>query len=331
MCTMPTAHSVKSAVEGAGVFGSLWPFAMGAAVGIALLPLPPSPEIAPALAAIALTLAIVAATVFVPWHLLPPWAYASPAFAYFAVVALLRHAQGGGASGYSPMLMLPFFWLALHGSRLQLLSGVVASAAVLTVPIFVFGAPEYPTAEWRRALLWIAIMPIVGFTLQRLVEVVNRQSRTDSLTGLLNRRSLEEHLARAMARARRAHEPLSIAMVDVDNFKRYNDEHGHLAGDALLREAAVSFQREARENDLVFRYGGEEFCVVLESTALERATAAIERIRSAMPTGTTASAGLAQWMPTESAEEILLRADSLLYVAKAAGRNRVEVAPPSDD
>lgn len=323
---------MRSVVEGAGVLDSLWPFGMGAAVGIASLLLPPSPQVAPALAAIALTLAVVAAAVFVPWHRLPPWAEAGPAFAYFGVVALLRHAQGGASSGYSPMLMLPFFWLALHCRRVQLLSGVVAAAAALAVPILVVGAPEYPTSEWRRVLLWIAIMPIVGFTIQRLVETVNRHSRTDPLTGLLNRRSLDEHLVRAMARARRLQEPLSIAMLDVDNFKRFNDEHGHLAGDVLLREAAASFLREARANDVVYRFGGEEFCVVLESTELEGATEAIERIRSTMPLGTTASAGLAQWMPTESAEQILGRADLLLYVAKSNGRNRVEVAlPPTAD
>lgn len=311
-------------VEADETLGSVWPFGIGAAVGLATLLLPPSPHMAPALAAIALSLAIFAAALFVPWHRLPAWAQAGPAFAYFAVVALLRHAQGGAASGYSPMLMLPFFWLALHGTRVQLLSGVVSAAVVLAVPILVFGEPEYPTSEWRRVLLWIAIMSIVGFTLHRLVDTVQQHSRTDSLTGLLNRRSLDEILVRAMARSRRLQQPLSIAMLDVDHFKQFNDKHGHLAGDVLLREAANSFLREARETDMVFRFGGEEFCVVLENTDLEGATEAIERIRSTMPSGATTSGGIAQWVPGENAQEVLARADSLLYLAKKNGRNRVE-------
>ncbi len=89
--------------------------------------------------------------------------------AYFLVIALLREADGGSTSAYAVLSMLPVFWLALYGTRRQLAVSIVGVASVFLMPLLIVGAPEYPTSEWTRALLWICVAPIVGFTVQSLV------------------------------------------------------------------------------------------------------------------------------------------------------------------
>ena len=107
---------------------------------------------------------IVLAALAVPWKRLPQFAQIVPVFAYFVVIALLREADGGAMSGYGALSMLPVFWLALYGTRKQLAVSIAGVAAVFVLPLLVLGEPEYPSSEWTRALLWICVAPIVGFT-----------------------------------------------------------------------------------------------------------------------------------------------------------------------
>jgi diguanylate cyclase (GGDEF)-like protein/PAS domain S-box-containing protein len=162
---------------------------------------------------------------------------------------------------------------------------------------------------------------------ENLLVEVEALARSDSLTGLPNRRALDEQLPREMARARRAESDLCLAIVDLDHFKAYNDAHGHLAGDGMLRRCAMAWDSELRGEDTIVRFGGEEFLVVLPDTSPEEATGIIERLRVAIPAGQTASAGLACWDYVESAEDLVGRADSALYRAKAAGRDQVVESP----
>lgn len=162
-----------------------------------------------------------------------------------------------------------------------------------------------------------------------LLEKVQEMARRDSLTGLPNRRALEEQLPQAMARARRARSPLCVAILDIDHFKDYNDTHGHLAGDEVLRACAKAWDSALRGEDTIVRFGGEEFLVLLPDTSPEQATEIIERLRAKTPMGQSCSAGLACWDYDESIDDLLGRADKALYLAKASGRNQLAEAPLS--
>jgi len=151
-------------------------------------------------------------------------------------------------------------------------------------------------------------------------------ARTDSLTGLANRRALEEALVAELSRAERSGQPLSVVMLDIDHFKVYNDELGHQAGDDLLRELAAAWSRELRPTDILARFGGEEFLAVLPGSDTTASASVADRLRLALPTGVTASAGVATWGPHETMADLVARADAALYTAKGVGRNRTEVA-----
>lgn len=145
----------------------------------------------------------------------------------------------------------------------------------------------------------------------------------DGLTHVPNRRAWDLELVRAMAGARRRQTPLTVAMLDLDHFKSYNDTHGHQAGDALLAQAAGAWRAELRAEDLIARYGGEEFTVLIRALPPEQAAAVVDRLRTRTPFGQTFSAGVATWDGVESPQHLVGRADAALYEAKRAGRNQV--------
>jgi diguanylate cyclase (GGDEF)-like protein len=175
----------------------------------------------------------------------------------------------------------------------------------------------------------------VGIAIEnaRLYEETKNSSLHDPLTGLANRRFLETQLAKAFEAARRYDEGLSAIMLDIDHFKSYNDTHGHAEGDRLLARLAAILARDIRCADYVFRYGGEEFLVLLPRTAPPEAREAAERLRKTVETetGCTVSLGVASFDEAMREEEELIRkADCALYQAKRHGRNRVEVAGGGD-
>jgi diguanylate cyclase (GGDEF)-like protein/PAS domain S-box-containing protein len=161
---------------------------------------------------------------------------------------------------------------------------------------------------------------------EELLGKVQQMATHDSLTGLPNRRVLEEQLPREMARSRRTSSPLCVAIIDIDNFKAYNDTHGQLAGDEVLRECARAWDDALRGEDTIVRFGGEEFLVLLPEIAPDEAAEVVERLRARTPMGQTCSAGLACWDWAESADDLLGRADAALYLAKAGGRNQLAQA-----
>jgi len=156
--------------------------------------------------------------------------------------------------------------------------------------------------------------------------LLDRLAREDGLTGITNRRGLDEGIAIELARARRSGQRLTVAMLDLDHFKKFNDRRGHAAGDALLRGAAQAWRREVRPTDLLARYGGEEFTLVLSDCDADAACRLIERLRLCVPERQTFSAGVAQWERQESPEQLVARADRALQTAKKQGRNRTIVS-----
>jgi diguanylate cyclase (GGDEF)-like protein/PAS domain S-box-containing protein len=161
---------------------------------------------------------------------------------------------------------------------------------------------------------------------EQLLETLRMQARRDALTNLPNRRWFAEEIVREVSRAGRQGFPMCAAMVDLDRFKRYNDRHGHPAGDRLLQQSAEAWNQTLRASDFMARYGGEEFVVLLPDCTLPDAQVVIERLRAATPEGQTCSAGIAALEVGESPEHLLARADAALYAAKEAGRDRTMIA-----
>jgi diguanylate cyclase (GGDEF)-like protein len=152
--------------------------------------------------------------------------------------------------------------------------------------------------------------------LTRQVQLLERLARTDPLTGLANRRGWDEQVTRELARARRSGEPMSVVLLDLDDFKGFNDERGHQAGDALLVEAAARWTAQLREIDTLCRWGGDEFAVVLPACGLAETEDVIARLETATPEPQTCAAGVAAWDGDETAHELLRRADRELLDAK---------------
>lgn len=168
------------------------------------------------------------------------------------------------------------------------------------------------------------------------LELVNRLVREDQLTRAMNRRGLDEALKLEIARAVRAGTPLCVALVDIDNFKDFNDVFGHQAGDQVLVHLVAVIQDTIRTNDLVGRYGGEEFLVLLPGSSIETACEVTERLRRQLSLKpvvwegrelpVTFSGGVAALQPDESESSLISRADKAMYNAKLAGKNRITVA-----
>lgn len=217
------------------------------------------------------------------------------------------------------------------------------------------GASDYLVKPYEdQELLWRcdAMLHIKSLqdqlraTQQKLAE----QSITDGLTGLKNRRHFDERLGEEFGRAQRYSDPVSLIMVDLDHFKRVNDQHGHQMGDQVLRGAAACIRASVRDPDICARYGGEEFAVILPKTNLSGALAVAERIwrelggkvfrqevagagpAAPLELRMTASIGLAVYPSSEitSAALLVKHADEALYAAKASGRNTISIyrAPP---
>lgn len=164
-------------------------------------------------------------------------------------------------------------------------------------------------------------------------ETIYKMTIVDGLTGAYNKRYLFESLGRELPRANRYKRPLSVLMVDIDHFKSINDDYGHLAGDAVLKELSSVIQGRLRPDDVLSRYGGEEFVVVLPETDLAGAATAAESLRALVETShfhfegepikVTISIGVAQYDGTSDVTALLKAADDKLYEAKNSGRNRV--------
>lgn len=210
------------------------------------------------------------------------------------------------------------------------------------VAVATVGVPELLSAWHDRlvmvVILWLAISAAIVMIARRAAAIGALQTEyatRDSLTGMLNRRSIMGW-AQDLGRAETPSGQVSVLMIDIDHFKRINDQHGHLAGDEVIRGVSRLLREGVRNSDIVGRYGGEEFLVLMPETGTTGAAHVAEKLRQTIaeqetwPTKVTVSIGVATVRPGEKGlEAALARADAALYEAKQAGRNCVRVAPDS--
>lgn len=273
--------------------------------------------------------------------------------AYLAADMLYAH--GNSAGWYGPGGVTDALWLVAYTSfvvavwhpsasveprshaSLAELSGrrlVVLGAASLLAPAVILLTAGVDVEVVRVAAIGsILLFLLVMHRMAGLMRETHRQadelenlSRTDPLTGAANRRHLNDELAREMSRAGRSHAPLTLAFMDLDHFKRFNDTYGHTAGDALLEELVAVWRPVLRNSDLLARIGGEEFVVLLPDTDTDEARRVVDRLRQRIPGRQTCSAGITGFRPGDTAEAFVARADRALYAAKRGGRNRVVLA-----
>lgn len=262
--------------------------------------------------------------------------------------------------GYGAVLLVTALFLRdlIHGRLIdRILWWVFMIFALLFFPRTLLTAHSIPrgidpfleSSFWQILQFALAVpgsvlaMTVLGAAMSDIYNDLRRERDMDALTGLLNRRGFDEMVAASLARRRG---PSSFILCDIDHFKRVNDSYGHPIGDIILRDLATLLTRTARKNDIIGRYGGEEFVVFLPGTMLSDARECAERLRQTiaahhfgLPVGDaiiTASFGVAQLKAGETFTNLLQRTDERLYAAKSSGRNRIistsapALRPPMD-
>ena len=273
-----------------------------------------------------------------------------------AAFVIAGPARGGTLPILAIILMFGIFGLTTR----QMLGVLVYSLVAFGVASGVVAArdePDYPTVV-AAAYVGMVVVVLLSSTflttrvqstrehlrrqkaeLARALEQIRQLATHDDLTGLLNRRAMLDRMQLEQRRSLRSGSPLLIAQLDIDHFKAVNDTHGHAAGDLVLQSFADTVRRNVRDTDVLARWGGEEFVLLLCDTPAADAVALMERLRQAVqamqvpvpqgggPITVTVSIGLARHTPADPLAGTLERADQALYAAKAGGRNRVVPAP----
>jgi diguanylate cyclase (GGDEF)-like protein len=230
---------------------------------------------------------------------------------------------------------------AEHSINARLLEVVGGAVSILFQPVLRHGEPvgvlvvgwavRIDEAEHRIRVLVGLLAAEAGIAIERadLLTKLEELADTDELTGLPNRRAWNRELEVAISTAQRRQSSLCVALIDVDRFKKLNDERGHQAGDRLLKAASAAWRSALRPADVLARPGGDEFALVLPDCDIHRAGVVLGRLRSATPSGSTVSIGVAEWDGAESSEHLIQRVDEALYAAKEGGRDRI--VPAADD
>ncbi|MFC7532273.1 diguanylate cyclase domain-containing protein [Actinoplanes sp. GCM10030250] len=213
--------------------------------------------------------------------------------------------------------------------RLAVLAGLSLLAPALLLAEALTGrhVEAVPIGVACVVLFLLVVTRMAGLTRQveRQARELSELAAHDGLTGVGNRRSWDARLHTLVG----ARQPLVVVLLDLDHFKRFNDSFGHQAGDQLLRDATTAWREVAGHDDVLYRYGGEEFGLLLPETSADDALTLVERMREVMPSGQTFSAGVAASRHGEAAEALVARADAALYRAKADGRACVRAAEPA--
>jgi diguanylate cyclase (GGDEF)-like protein len=337
----PEHHLGRPGERGAIARTLAYLFGFGALLLLATLALPGSPgRDSVALAVIAVVAFASAIGLIVAFDRIPWWMLvAAPGFATVLVVLVISFAGPEASAAYA--LYLAWVVIAAGGYLSHwgtAAHGVIAIAGYwLALRIVGPSAmPEGLQLAMVAGTAAVAAFVMVGLAAQMRAEVARLEdaARTDPLTGLDNRRALRYEFDRELARAERTRRPLALVVLDLDHFKRYNDAHGHPAGDRALKRVAMILEDITRSVEVTARIGGEEFAVVAPDTDEAGAVALAERLRLGVRSefaGTdpplTLSCGVAVHLPGQARyDDLIEAADRALYTAKRAGRNRVQSA-----
>jgi len=304
-------------------------FASGGILTLVAMRLPHPPGMASETQIVTSSIAIAAgALLALIGRRLPVWVFHF--LLQFGNILIAIGIYAGDAVEMSRVFALLYLWGALYASYFF-------SRGIMLVHMGT-GALSYALVTWLRyeSFEWVAewfvmvgSFVVAGLVVNWMTHRIYSLARTDPLTSLANRRTLEQELIRELGRAERDQRPMSVLLVDVDNLKSINDAHGHRAGDILLKSAGAAWSEKLRSGDLLARYGGDEFAAILPDCSLHDATLVAERLRAATSGGCSCSCsvGIALWDGHETGDELLGRADRALYEAKRQGRNRVVAAP----
>jgi diguanylate cyclase (GGDEF)-like protein len=251
----------------------------------------------------------------------------------WAAFDLYRYSRHTLKLGWPILMALPLLLAALNAAGRALRTALKPEA--LATEIAANSTLNVGTALVVVAMVALLHATLMALVIARLINLLHWRSRHDGLTGLLNRRAMQEAIDLQLSRSRRAGDTFAVVMLDLDHFKAINDGHGHAVGDLALKHTAALLQGSLREADRVGRFGGEEFIVLMPGMGLTEAAAVAETLRARLagqPVATetatlplSASFGVAEWQgPSEAPSRLLMRADQALYQAKHAGRNRVQ-------
>jgi diguanylate cyclase (GGDEF)-like protein len=296
--------------------------AAGACLSIVSLILPHGPDVDERTAWVTSTLALpFSAALFVAGERVPRWFIHAVMVCGTIMVGVGVHSAGSGRLAGSAAAL--YLWVAIYAGYFFTRPTVVAHLGVVTVSYAAVLAIDHAPAG---PALWAGLTGTTTVTALVVASITGRLralASTDPLTGLPNRRGWEASLERELARAARRHSSLCIAVLDLDNFKTLNDEHGHLAGDRVLKVAAATWLGLLRDTDVLARYGGDEFGIILPDCRPDKADEIIARLSAANPEGSTCSVGVAWATKKDDAHALIGRADGALYQAKAAGGSQV--------
>jgi len=253
----------------------------------------------------------------------PIWAFHAVMAAGTVLIGIGVYFAGAGVG--SATVAFEYVWVALYTAHFfPARTAAVHIGFAISSYAVILGLIHERSAvsEW---LFVASIVVGTGIIVGRLSAQVRALALRDSLTGLGNRRAWEETLPRQLALASRSQRPLCVALIDVDGFKGLNDRDGHLAGDRVLAEASRAWANEVRATDLLARYGGDEFALLLPDCTIDRAMEIVGRLELVCG-GVTFSTGLARWDGIEDAKCLVRRADDALYLAKSQGGARSVLA-----
>jgi diguanylate cyclase (GGDEF)-like protein len=257
------------------------------------------------------------------------------AIALTGAIGLADYATGVEIS-FSVFYLIPVSLVSWHiGSRAGMFFSLAAAAVWLAADRLTGPEPSYPEIPYWNAVSRLAIFAFVTSILTALRQTLEREralARTDFLTGLPNARSFDALLDTEIQRARRYRHPLSVAYIDIDNFKVVNDTWGHDAGDALLQALASSMKARVRSTDLIARLGGDEFAIVIPETGEEAASAVVRKIQATagevgrkLGWEITMSIGILTCVAAPgSVQELMKMADNLMYEVKRGGKNAIK-------
>ena len=243
------------------------------------------------------------------------------------MVSVGVHAAGTGRVAGAASAF--YLWIAIYAGSYYGWSAIVGHLVAVSLAYAVVLIVDGETAGPALLVGMTGTIAATAAVISSFSTRLRALAATDALTGLPNRRGWELALERELARVRRRPTPLCVAVLDLDHFKEFNDERGHLAGDRLLKELAATWLGRLRDTDVLARYGGDEFGIILPDCYPDKAKEIVDRLCATTAGGSTCSAGLAVADDTVDTSTLIEQADQALYRAKAEGGSRAVFHQPT--